>query len=145
MVAYNFQVMFEPQLVDLSKLHTVRANRKRHARPGEEVQLFCDMRSRRCRKVVSPDPICQSVHHIEIHVSDLIHARIGSIMIEGIPLNHDEIEAFARADGFAPERLRGLSPFPLADTARENMGMFWRARHGFGRFEGVLIKWEPSA
>lgn len=141
MVGYNFQPLFEPQVRDLSKLQTVRAHRKRHARPGEPVQLFCDQRSRHCRKLLSPDPICLRVRPIEIHVSEII--GIASIAIEGIPLDREEIELFARADGFAPERLT-LAGVACRETARDHMGDFWMRRHGAGRFEGVIVQWEPQ-
>lgn len=146
MVGYNFQVMFEEQIVDRTKRQTVRADRKRHARSGEPMQLFCDQRSRRCRKLLSPDPLCVGVRRIEICTNDLFPVALASIAIDGIPLRSAEIELFARADGFAPERLwdvRRTNNF-LRPTARENMGVFWLARHGSGRFEGVLLQWEPS-
>lgn len=145
MVGYNFQRMFETQIVGLTKRQTVRADRQRHARPGEPVQLFCDQRSRHCRKLLSPDPICTEVRRIEICTSVLIDELIASISIDGIPLHRDEIEAFARADGFAPELVADLCPFPVAATARATMGMFWKLRHNVTRFEGVLVKWEPQS
>lgn len=145
MVGYNFQPLFEPQIRNLSKRQTVRAPRQRHARPGEPIQLFCDQRSRHCRKLVSPDPICVRVRSIEIHVSEMI--GIASITIEGIPLHRDEIELFARADGFSPDSLQGLrvdGHLINGKTARNNMGRFWLYKHGAGRFEGVIIQWEPQ-
>lgn len=142
MVGYNFHPMFEPQIVDLTKRQTVRAERKRHALPGERMQLFCDQRSRRCRKLLLVDPICVSVQRIEIYVTDQVDELIASISIDGIPLHRDEIEAFALDDGFAPERVPDSRA--CTGTAREIMGLFWRDRHGCGRFEGVLVKWEPA-
>lgn len=144
MVGYNFQVMFEQQIRALAKRQTVRADRKRHARPGEPIQLFCDQRSRRCRKLLTPDPICTAVRRVEIAIHDLVDELVASILIDGIPLGRDEIEAFARADGFGPEQIAQYSRFPVAATARANMGAFWKTRHGLGRFEGVLITWEPQ-
>lgn len=144
MVGYNFQPMFEAQIRVLAKRQTIRPDRKRHARPGEPIQLFCDQRSRRCRKILSPDPICTAVRRIEIATHDLVDELIASIIVDGIPLGRDEIEAFARADGFAPKPLPEYWPYPIAATARAKMGAFWKARHGLGRFEGVLITWEPQ-
>lgn len=143
MVAYSFRPMFGDQISALVKCQTVRADRKRHACAGEHLQLFTGMRTRQCRKLIDPDPVCTSVHRIEISVSTLINALVASIIIDGIPLDRDEIEAFARADGFAPELLPACCPFPVANTARQNMGQFWLASHGAGGFEGVLIRWEP--
>lgn len=144
MVAYSFRPMFGNQVSALIKRQTVRADRKRHARPGEGLQLFTSMRTKHCRKLIDPDPVCVSTHRIEIGVNNLIDVLIASIVIDGIPLDRDEIEVFARADGFAPELLDGNCPFKLADSARQNMGQFWIANHGVGRFDGVLIRWEPK-
>lgn len=58
MVAYSFKAQFvepiraglglptEPQI--RPKRQTIRADRKRHARPGEELQLYRGMRTRQC-------------------------------------------------------------------------------------------------
>ncbi|WP_319775512.1 ASCH domain-containing protein [Breoghania sp.] len=134
MVAYNFVAVLAPQIEARTKTQTVRANRRRHARPGEPVQLYTGMRTRSCRKLIAPDPICRCVRPITIDVTDLIAAGIAAIAIGGDFLTFDEIEQFARADGFAPEFWGGTD-------ARENMGAFWRRFHGNGRFEGVLIEW----
>lgn len=145
MVGYNFQAIFERQIVERCKRQTIRPDRRRHARPGEPMQLFCEQRSRRCRKLLTPDPICTAVRPVEIVVSELLPSIIASISIVGIPLDRDEIEAFSRADGFAPERLHEVPPGIeyVRATARENMGVFWLSRHGDGRFEGVLLEWDP--
>lgn len=140
MVAYNFHPMFAPQIVDLTKRQTVRADRKRHARPGEPTQLYVGMRQHGCRKLLRPDPICASVQPIVIATSNLINELVASIAIDGVPLARDEIETFARADGFAPERIGSNCA-----TAREAMGRFWLDRHGAGHFDGVLIKWKPPS
>ncbi|RUW41500.1 ASCH domain-containing protein [Mesorhizobium sp. M2A.F.Ca.ET.015.02.1.1] len=142
MVAYSFKPMFGPQVRGLIKRQTVRADRKRHARPGEAVQLYQGMRTRHCVKLVERDPICTRVRSIEIAVSDLMPGAIVSIAIEGIPLQREEIEAFCRADGFAPSYVRDFGLH--GKTARENMGLFWLQHHGVGRFDGVLIEWEPA-
>ncbi|SDA39358.1 hypothetical protein [Mesorhizobium qingshengii] len=142
MVAYSFKAMFAPQVSGLTKRQTVRADRKRHARPGEPVQLYQGMRTIHCRKLVDHDPICTRVRSIEIAVSDLMAVAIVSIAIEGIPLHREEIELFCRADGFAPWFVFDLGL--RGDAARENMGQFWLQHHGIGRFQGVLIEWEPA-
>lgn len=142
MVAYSFKAMFGPQVSALIKRQTVRADRKRHARPSEPLQLYQGMRTIHCRKLIDPDPICTRVRAIEIAVTDLMPVAIVSIAIEGIPLHREEIELFCRADGFAPSC---VFDFGLkGKTARENMGQFWLQNHGVGRFQGVLIEWEPA-
>ncbi|MBX3580808.1 MAG: ASCH domain-containing protein [Rhizobiaceae bacterium] len=150
MVAYFFAPQFRGQVAALTKLQTVRADRRRHARPGEAVQLYAGMRTKHCVKLVDPDPICVSVHSIEISTTPLLDEFIAAISIDGVPLDRDGIEAFARADGFAPEHF-GEHRFPakgdgalVPATARYWMGWWWMRTHNAGRFEGVLIKWRPA-
>lgn len=147
MVAYSFKAMFGPQVSAMTKLHTVRADRKRHARPGEPVQLYQGMRTRDCFKLVEPDPICISVLPISIMTSELIAEFIGSISIDGIILNREEIEEFSIADGFGIEHVGDwrMKREGRPGSARWNMGAFWAAEHAIGLFQGCLIKWEPSA
>lgn len=144
MVAYSFKPFFAPQIADGWKTQTVRADRRRHARPGEQLQLFVGMRTRNCRKILDRDPTCLFVSPITIQTNTTPEG-IGSIAIDGRNLHPDEIEAFARADGFAPERLRSEPGITiLGPSARSCMGLFWLMSHGAGRFDGVLIKWEPA-
>lgn len=152
MVAYSFHKMFVPQVVDLSKLHTVRANRKRHARPGEAVQLYTAMRTKFCRKLVTPDPICTRLDDIRLEIGEGAPLScVGMGVIEGIEINgralsEGEIETFAIADGFSPARIPTHSghPWPEQITARTLMGCFWGAAHGFGAWRGVIIHWKPE-
>ncbi|MBW8320631.1 MAG: hypothetical protein K0M49_02420 [Arenimonas sp.] len=141
MVAYGFKKFFAPQIVDLSKTHTIRGHRRRHAHVGEPVQLFTGMRTRHCVKII-PDPTCIAVAPIVIMSSELVSDGIAYIEIDGRPLHRDEIEPFAISDGFDPARLVGLAPPSLiGETASETMGRFWRSEHNGNRFEGVIIKW----
>lgn len=151
MVAYSFAPPFRQQVAGLTKRQTVRAHRKRHARPGEPLQLYTAMRTKHCRKLVEADPICSAVVPIEISTSELLDEWIASIVIAGVPLSRDEIETFAAADGFDPGRF-GMTKFPdirkpvlEIATARYWMGWWWTKTHGTGRFDGVLITWEPVA
>ncbi|PYE86892.1 ASCH domain-containing protein [Phyllobacterium leguminum] len=140
MVAYSFAPMFCPLVAAGVKSQTVRGHRRRHARPGEPIHLYRAMRTRHCRKLVDPDPVCVSVHDIVIEVSPLIDVLIASIIIGSIALHSDEIEDFARADGFGQGHLLGGE---RSVSARAEMGQFWQRYHGLGRFEGVLIQWKP--
>lgn len=154
MVAYSFHKTFVPQVQALSKHQTVRGPRKRHARPGEPVQLYTAMRTRHCRKLVDPDPVCSRVDDIRIETSEQHAAPDGptgvieAIEINGIPLDYDEIEAFAIADGFAPLMHDPPSKdFVWKDwvTARVLMGTYWLGMHEPGQFEGVVVHWGGRA
>lgn len=103
------------------KRQTIRAEgKRRHARPGETVQLYCAMRTKQCFKIgearcVSVDPITIGVRKSKLEIMRFKPNPIG-------------LDAFARADGFA-------------DIGE--MHAFWVKEHGLGLFKGVLIRWEP--
>jgi uncharacterized protein YqfB (UPF0267 family) len=81
MVAYSFQKRFAEPILAGTKSQTIRADRKRHARPGEELQLYTGMRTKHCRLI----------------------ARVQCIGIRPITLDlaEDMPDAFAHRDGFA--------------------------------------------
>ncbi|MBP0439460.1 ASCH domain-containing protein [Tianweitania sediminis] len=143
MVAYSFAPFFAQAVAALTKRQTIRAPRKRHARPGEPIQLYAGMRTRHCTKLLDKDPLCVAVRPIEISTSELLDAGIASITIGDWVLDAREIEALAQLDGFAPADFNQAAGTHHS-TARANMGAFWLKHHGVGRFEGVLIEWRPS-
>lgn len=138
MVAYSFKRRFvTPIRLGLSvdyerggvhpKRQTIRARRKRHAHEGDEIQLYCGMRTKGCFLIGRAR--CVETQAISIHFrgrrrSDWLRcARLGKV---DRPRSLDE---FARSDGFA-------------DWAE--MRAFWREEHpGVDDFEGVIIFWEP--
>lgn len=127
MVAYSFKQRFvKPIEVGLSsvslsfdpppKRQTIRAyGKRRHARPGEELQLYYGMRTKQCRLIGRAHCIYVQPIHIKVFPKRL---NIAFVM---------DYDAFAREDGFA--------------DARE-MRDFWEEEHGLGEFNGVLIRWE---
>jgi hypothetical protein len=118
MVAYNFKQQFVPLIETGAKQQTIRLPRKRHTKPGEAMQLYTGMRTKACRKLVTPDPLCLSVEPL------LMHDALG-IKLNDCWLTNEALTQLALADGFADwdECLR-----------------FFSTMHGLP-FEGVLIKW----
>ncbi|WP_300439376.1 hypothetical protein [uncultured Mameliella sp.] len=131
MVAYSFQKRFCDDVAEWRKRQTIRAKRKRHARPGEWLQLYFGMRTKHCRKLVN-DPICTGVTPIMIWVPlDDVPCRY-AVPDQSLPLKwrwQVVDDAFAHSDGFEDER---------------DFRTFWKDAHGEGVFEGVLITWMPS-
>lgn len=126
MVAYNFQRRFAPAIAGGCKTHTIRPERRRHARPGEMLQLFTGMRSTSCVKII-PDPLCLRIEPVRIDFD--AEGKIDQVQIDGQAV--EDLDQFALADGFES----------LAD-----MSGFWTLQHGLLRaFEGVLIGWAPVA
>jgi hypothetical protein len=86
MVAYNFKPQFAPLVEAGTKLQTIRAERRsRHAAPGEAIQLYTGMRTKACRKLLTPDPICQSVEPLLIHYE--LGIKMGDRWLERDELN----------------------------------------------------------
>lgn len=104
----------------LPKRQTIRANgKRRHARPGEAIQLYTAMRTKQCRKI--GDAKCESVHKIEMEITEC------SLYIEIDGRTLKSIHDFARQDGF---------------EHGEDMLQFWQEEHrGVSHFDGSLIKW----
>ena len=98
-----------------------RTGRRRHARPGEFIQLYTAMRTKQCRLIA--ELMCESVHKIEM---DIGKHRL-YVEIDGRAMKGGGIHDFARQDGF---------------EHGEDMLEFWHTNHpGVKHFDGNLIKW----
>jgi hypothetical protein len=133
MVAYSFKQQFvEPIRAGLGlptaphthpKLQTIRANRKRHARPGEILQLYRGMRTKHCFLIGRA--WCTATWPI------LLDFKAERVEIAANPsrlaMRKDiELDDFAWSDGFE-------------DWAA--MRSFWRDTHDIARFEGAIVHW----
>lgn len=148
MVAYSFKKRFvDPIRVGLgvyksgdpdtalraawpaAKCQTIRADRKRHARVGEELQLYCGMRTKGCFPIGRAR--CTSVLPIELHFIEWGSAVVGSGKVAEHCYFDERLHVFAQADGF---------------ENWEAMKAFWREQHpGIDQFRGWLIQWKPLA
>lgn len=123
MVAYSFQKRFADPIVAGTKRQTIRAPRKRHARPGEALQLYTAMRTKQCRLIANAK--CLDVLDVELDFyAGEVRAGFGVIAVN-LESGADE---FARLDGFADW---------------SDLRAFWEKEHpGVDRFQGVLIRWQ---
>ena len=137
MVAYSFKKRFGPPILAGTKAQTIRAERAgkcRHARPGEQVQLYTGMRTKHCRRLA--EAVCLEVAPIRIELPRA--RRAPEVMIftpEGVLARHiltaRALANFARADGFVDF---------------DEMVNFWRTEHpALDTFNGTLIRWQPLA
>ena len=118
MVAYNFQPRFAPLVESGTKTQTIRAvGKRRHASPGDALQLYTGMRTKQCRLLLNAT--CLSTQKIEITFG-------GAVYLDNQWLHPCYIYPLALADGFKSED--EFYEFFIKKAA----------------FEGVLIKWEPS-
>lgn len=128
MVAYSFNPRFVEPIRQGLKTQTIRAHGlRRHARPGELLQLYTGMRTVHCRLIIPATP-CLDTMSIEI---DFRGDQIARIKTDGLPCL--DLDAFAIRDGFS-------------DAA--DMSAFWRDRHPKtlrSGFFGVVIEWARPA
>ena len=119
MVAYSFKPQFAPLVESGQKCQTIRGNRKRHALPRGQVQLYTGMRTKQCRHLRTAT--CLSVEPIRIE-------PVNSVTLAGQQLNQQQVNDLAIADGFA---------------SADEFVQFFQDNYGLP-FEGVLIKWEEK-
>ena len=120
MVAYSFKKQFRAPILAGTKVQTIRADRKRHARVGEALQLYTGMRTRQCSLI--GQAICQGVIPIKIDLTENCIDLGGSIR-----RGWGALDPFARNDGF---------------DGWLSMACFWRENHpNTSVFSGVLILW----
>lgn len=121
MVAYSFKERFVAPIQDNMKRQTIRKprlGRGRHARPGDDLQLYTAMRTKYCTLIGRA--VCTIVVPVRLDF------EINNLTIEG-ELDGQR-DRFARSDGFANWA---------------EMRVFWASEHpGITVFDGVLIKWD---
>lgn len=145
MVAYSFnrrfvtriqvglgQIEHIPATEYVPKRQTIRAEgKRRHAKPGEVLQLYHGMRSSKCFKI--GDARCVAVDDIRIFMrTEIIEIRRVDTFSSLID-KPAALDSFAREDGFEDW---------------DGMRAFWREEHAdklkhLGPFHGLLIRWEP--
>lgn len=136
MVAYSFKFRFVDDIRQGIKPHTIRNDRKRHARPGEQVQLYTAMRTKACRLIglatcVDVRPIRLDFDQLEVTIFEVAQQDIHYT-------TRAERDLFARFDGF--QSWTDLVEFWRNERTRRDSGM----RNGgpMGVFSGVIIRWK---
>lgn len=136
MVAYSFKRRFVAPIrvglgiVDtpdiLPKMQTIRAlGKRRHAQPGDMLQLYHGMRSQHCFLIGLA--ICNKVLPVRLWIGgdDL------TATLDGDRLTSGDADEFAQRDGFS-----GLP----------DMHQFWREEHpDVVEFTGLCIMWKGSS
>jgi len=124
MVAYSFNKQFVEPILSGRKSGTIRAHgKRRHAMPGETLQLYTGMRTTSCRLIAESQ--CQAADPIRITFSKSGHHD--KVTVNGVVRAGFALDAFAMGDGF---------------VGWIGLREFWRENHpGVDRFEGVWIRW----
>lgn len=105
MPAYNFKPRFADAVQHGEKRQTIRAiGKRRHARPGQPIQLYTGMMHKTCRKLITPDPICTEVHLVRIEkfpAKSKNDCDFYQMYLDGKAMFRHEVSALALKDGFA--------------------------------------------
>lgn len=120
MVAFNFSPEFAERVSLLIKRQTIR--RAPRAKPGDRLQLYTGQRTKACRKLVDPDPVCIMVDYVGIKPDYLTF---------GNAANHPgSADEFARRDGFKDYK---------------DMVAWFEKKYGSPYFQGYVHIWTPAA
>ena len=130
MVAYSFKPGFVAEILARRKRQTIRLPRKRHARPGEDLQLFTGPRMKPIR---IGGAVCHRVCDVRLDFDKHEVSIDDAILITG----DAALNEFAIRDGFGSSR-SGLAPW-------EYMDRWWHLTHRDLRvFPGVLVDWDDT-
>lgn len=132
MVAYSFQKQFAEPILAGTKRQTIRAvGKRRHARVGDELQLYTGMRTKHCRLLARAR--CIELRRMAIIFPKVEHWHVllfDDVRVSTRGVSRYRMDEFARADGF---------------PSAEEMLAFWKKHHPeaveAGRFDGVLVQW----
>ena len=104
---------FQEKVLSGEKIHTVRWDAKNRWRPGMKIHFATGVRTNNynCFK----EGVCTAVQSIEIKERD--------VYIDGVRLNWDELEEFAKNDGF------------------DDLEGFWAWFDSYSPFTGKIIHW----
>lgn len=128
MVAYSFKPGFAADIRSGTKRQTIRLPRKRHARAGEQLQLFTGPRMKPVRLGAAS---CLAVRDVRL---DFAENRVELDEFEVID-DWDALQDFAIRDGFSPPERFHMAPW-------EYMRRWWSKTHPDQPvFRGVLIDW----
>ncbi len=114
---YNFRPRFVDSILDGSKTHTIRGDRKRPDKPGDTMHLYTGLRQKGARLLMRV--VCIRVD--TIYIDERQQVFLGEEQ-----LSADECEGMAVRDGFAS----------FAD-----MMSFWEGRLPF---HGHVYYWDPQ-
>ena len=130
MVAYSFMNQFVPLIESGEKRQTIRlVGKRRHARPGEMLQLYRDARTKQMRKIIE-DQECTACLPILLRLGE----NLGEVLVACDGKTIEDLGPFAHEDGFRPSGNLG----PVA-----RMWQHFYSDLGAGMHHCRLIKWAP--
>jgi len=127
MVALNFQARFVADIVSGKKRQTIRKRRRdgRDPKPGGRLQIYTAMRTKACRKLISPDPVCAATAAVSIRYAA---PGVAIVAVDSIVLGVGDLRYIAHKDGF---------------KSGQDMIDWFDKTHGLP-FDGLLIWWDVA-
>ncbi|TXH48866.1 MAG: ASCH domain-containing protein [Desulfurellales bacterium] len=138
MVAYSFKARFEEPIITGRKTHTLRNERRRHARVGEDLQLYRSMRTKQCKLLLRAR--CDRFQRAHLFFESGIGSSAG-VIVHDLGPSIDDITGWE-------ERLPASTPnpdaFAISDGFKDfdDMARFWWDEHKTREWRGYLIGWE---
>ena len=120
MVAFNFKPRFAEAVASGTKRQTIRATRR--AKPGDRLQLYTGQRTKSCRKLIEPDPVCTAVDYVSI--------RPDYLTLGDTRKHPGDADDFARRDGF---------------KSYDEMVAWFHEQYGSAYFQGYVHVWTPGS
>lgn len=137
----GFKRQFAPFVIDGSKRHTIRAERKDDKVPwiGEPLHLYADPRQK-TMELLGRHP-CTKAESITIlsHFNPSVPILVS---IAGVPLVDDEAAAFLWRDGFREWMKQSIPEGHLIALTAANYFWLKRLKKAGGRWDGHLIHWD---
>lgn len=90
MVALNFSPIFALLIAERKKTQTIRQTAR--AQAGDRLQLYTGQRTKACRKLVTPDPVCVDCTYVGL--------TEGGMSLGDKSRFPEDINEFAKLDGF---------------------------------------------
>lgn len=138
---------FKPRFIDPikigTKVHTLRKRRKLQPKVGETMHMYSGLRTNRCQ-LISKDEKIISIQRVFIrfHFIGLTEKSLQietKICVEGRALSMDEMQAFARFDGF--KHLTDFSKFWILDVIKNTKMKLFKGHPYKYVFSGFCYHW----
>lgn len=126
---YNFKPQFAPWILDGSKRHTIRPERRNPDKPGNTVYLYTGLRTRKCTRLLVAE--CVAVRPVVIDTE--------GIHIDGDTLSRSEANELAYIDGFREWGKDRAWEMLMACWTDGSISPQYRLP-----FRGHIIHWKPG-
>ena len=150
----NFQRRFVPMILDLSKGHTIRGERKdgKRPQPGEMLHLYTGLRQRGAEFILRAPCLRTEDFELFRDPRDEVRTKTGTLIygpvkvrVAGVLLDASEQDSLAWADGFRyHDSWKAGEPAPsdLTPGCFNLMMQFWSGRPL--PFRGWITYWDTS-